>query len=300
MADIIGFYDCTFGKARMWVASASTTEGRSLVTHEPAAGDNYGHQDHGAKELTARLSLLFDRMVGETMSPVDRLQLLRSEIDGKPRIFRHPILGSFSARISEFSHEIDERSIISATCMVHQQTDETPAVTGAGAGGSLPAGQGAVAASAAAAKASLAAIGVDSTITDEAAATVDAWTAGSETAGPRQIAAESKSLTQRIYAKAAELEQYIEKWGGYRGLILMAEDVAAAAEAATEDSVASMVMRLNTTVAARALISSVYPADEFDERYGQFTRLNDIDNPSNLAPGVLYLMPRPSGKPRTS
>lgn len=286
-------YEAAFGGVRLWISSIDTSGvGRTLVVHEPTAGPDFGLQDRGPELLVSRCSLLFDDMLGEGISPKERFEQFMSQVDDKPRVFRHPLHGSYVARVSEISHTIQPSDNIAVECTMTKETTAA-AVSDAGPGGTLSSGQGAVSASSAAARAEYSKIGVDTAVIDETEATVDSWSAGTEPLNPRDVVTKTSSLSERLGQVAESLEDDLEKWTSFQATMLLIEDLRSASESSIADTAATFAMQLGTPIAARALLATVYGASESEERYEQFVRLNGITNPLSLAQGVRYLMPQP-------
>lgn len=293
------FYEASFGGVRLWISNIQTSgAGRGLVVHEPSAGPAFGLSDRGPDLLVSRCSLLFDDMLGEGVSAAERFREFKGQIDDKPRVFRHPLQGSFVARISELTYTIDPTGI-SAECTITQDTS-FPAVSESGPGGALATGQGAVAASAAAARAQYKEIGLDTSVIDETEATVDGWNATATPVNPKDVVSKTSSLSTRLTDVASSLEDDLEAWSSFTATMLLVEDLRAASEASIADTASTFAMQLGTPIAARALVASIYGADEAEARYEQFLRLNTISNPLSLAQGVRYLMPQPSPRERNA
>lgn len=294
MAD---FYQGSYGAVRLWMSQIQTAEGRNLMIFEPTSGNEFPVEDLGENQRAVQVDLLFDWMGGDQMSPIDRLQALRAEIDDKPRVFRHPLLGSYVARFGAFDHTVDEDSTITGhATVVREQRDAAVDSTGSS---SVFASSQSVSVSATKARDQLTELRMDTSAIDEAEATVESW-AEADDPDPRQMRAEAGSVRERLGAVASSLETDLDAYSSWAAVMQLAEDVSSAYEAATSDTAETFVMRLGEPVAARALLASVYGADEADQRYEQFIRLNDVDNPLRLVRNAEYLMPPKTPKGRTS
>jgi hypothetical protein len=293
------FYEASYGGVRLWISQIQTDEGRSLIEHTPATGDEFALQDRGANNKIANVSLIFEaKMRGDKLTAIERLNLLRAEIDDKPRMFRHPILGSYLARAGNFKHSAAAGISITGEMTIYPETnaDTLPQGESFGIFGS---GVGSIAASAPAAKTALDQVGFDSSIIDETEKTVESWTNG-ETVNTKQITEQSDSLKSRLREVASSLENDIELWESYTAVVQLIDDLSSTGDELTASSAASFAMRLGEPVAARALLASVYGADEAESKYDSFLAMNDVDNPLMLGANIPYLMPPKSPKERSA
>ena len=284
------FYKSSFGDLRLWLSKISTDRSRTQVVHELSSGDEHVVQDRGRGPVRARCTVMFARMKDDDMEPLDRLHALQAIVDDKPRVFSHPSSGSYLARIGPFTEEIDEFGVISAEIEVIQVAP-IEAVAPAGAG-SIPAtGAGAVDAAVAAFRAELADIELESTTPDEVAAAVDRWTSG-DAVNTRDVLTQVGSLTSTLGTQADAFDADLELWSAYKATVLLAEAVRAAADSATADTAQTFTMLIAAPVALRAVLASVYSAEETDARYDQALALNDIASPAWLEPGTQLVLPQ--------
>jgi hypothetical protein len=290
-------YESSFGDLRIFASRISTSSGRSQVVHELAAGDEYVVDDRGRARIVARCSVLFDFMVGDELSPLERLRALKALVDDKPRFFRHPVEGTFLARVGPFDYELEEGGTITAD-VEFSAVSEVEAVSPAGAGGIPSSGEGAVSAAAEALAIELEEVGIESTLPADAIAAVDGW-ASSDDLNPRDVLAQTGSLTSSLGELAEDLETGLATWSALKATILLAEAVRSAAEAQTAETAQTFVLRLGSAVAARALIADVYGGENFDRFYDAFLRLNDVANPSTLDAGTELQMPALSPQSRS-
>lgn len=295
MAD---FYRSSFGDLPLWISRIYTDKSRSQVIHELSAGDDYVVQDRGQAPLKSRVTILFDWMNGDDLAPLDRLRKFTALVDDKPRMFTHPVEGTFLARVGAWNYDVDASGVISGEAELIRVGD-VAAVSPAGAGGIPAAGDGAVAAAADALDLELEGIGQPSVLPQQAAAAVDGW-AAQGTPNPRDVLTQTGSLTQRLGDQAAGFESDLNDWAAFKATLLLAESVRAAAESATADTASTFVVKIGSTIALRALIASIYGADEADRRYEQAMQLNDIANPAWIEPGTELVLPQSPPPPRTA
>ena len=299
MADAV-WYKSSFGELRLWLSRISTDRSRDLVVHSPSAGPDHVVQDRGPSVVRTRCTVLFARMAGEDLDPLEQCRRLQAIVDDRPRIFSHPSSGSYLARIGPFTEDIDEFGVITAEIEV-VQVAPVEAVSPAGAG-SIPAtGAGAATAAADALTAELDDVGVTSSLPDDVTAAVDGWTsADTDTVNTRQVLAELGSLTSQLGELADTLEADLGLWAAFKATILLAEAARAAADAATSDTAQTFVVLISAPIALRALLAAIYPADEVDDRYAQAMALNDILSPAWLEPGTELLLPQLAAAARSA
>lgn len=151
--------ECRWGKLRLFVSKINTDGGRTLVVHNPSAGDRHTVQNRGLKERRVRCELQFDDFPGQPSPAEAALALKAAHESGQAQIFQHPLEGRFLASIGEFHSTIDENSIISAECEFVREGDDE-AVTPVGTGSSAAAGVVSVSAAAEAMDTQLASLGL--------------------------------------------------------------------------------------------------------------------------------------------
>jgi hypothetical protein len=292
------WYKSSFGELRLWLSRISTDRSRDLVVHSPSAGPDHVVQDRGPNVVRTRCTVLFARMAGDDLDPLERCRRLQAIVDDRPRIFSHPTSGSYLARIGPFTEEVDETGVITAEIEV-VQVAPAEAVAPAGAG-SIPAtGAGAATAAADALTAELADVGITSSLPEDVTAAVDGWTSA-DTVNTRQVLAELGSLTSQLGDLADALEADLGLWPAFKATILLAEAARAAADAATSDTAQTFVVLISEPIALRALLAAIYPADEVDDRYVQAMALNDLLSPAWLEPGSELLLPQLAAAARSA
>jgi len=289
VADAV-WYRSSFGELRLWLSRISTDRSRTLVVHEASAGDDHVVEDRGRGPVRARCTVLFARMAGDDLDPLERCRRLQAIVDDRPRIFSHPTSGSYLARIGPFTEEVDDLGVITAEIEV-VQVKPAEAVAPAGAGSIPVTGAGAVSAAADALTTELADVGMTSALPGDATAAVDGWTA-TDTVNTRQVLTELGSLTSQLGDQADAMEGDLGLWAAFKATILLAEAVRAAADAATSDTAQTFVVLISAPIALRALLAAIYPAEEVDDRYLQAMSLNDIASPAWLEPGSELLLPQ--------
>ncbi len=293
MADL---YASNFGGLRLWLSRITTTASRTQVRHELSDGDDHIVEDRGRDLVVARCSVLFDWMVGDSIAPLDRLYQLKALVDDKPRLFSHPVEGDFLARVGPFDYTIESNGTISAE-LEFVAVGEVKAIAPAGAGSIAASGSGAVSAAAEAVALELAELEMTSDAPAAAATAVDGWAASTDL-NPRDVYAQTGSLTASLAELADTLETDLGMWSAYKAVVILREAVRAAAETFTADVSRTFTVRIGTPIALNALLATIYGADEVDFRRGQALKLNDIPNPASLDPGLELLLPaaRPAAR----
>lgn len=292
------FYRSSFGGVDVWISQIQTDKSRRQVVHDLSDGDGAVIEDKGRKAVVSRVSLLFDWMIGDATAPLDRLRAFAELVDDKPRMFSHPIEGTFLARVSDFTHTFDSTSVLTGECTI-TQIEEPVAVTPAGPGGIPDTGVGAVGSTAAALTVELDELGISSTLPTDALAAVDGW-AAADGINPRDVLTQTGSLTSRLGELADSLQSDLDTWQAFKAVIALADAVRGAAESATADTAQTMTVRIGAPIALRTLVAMTYGADEADVRYTQVMQLNDVENPASLATGTELVMPQPNPRPRSA
>lgn len=291
------YYKSSFGDLRLWLSKVSTDRSRTLVVQELSSGDEHVVQDRGRGPVRARCTVLFAHMIEDDIQPLDRCRRLQAIVDDKPRIFSHPSSGSYLARIGPFTEEINSDGIITAEIEVIQVAP-IDAVSQAGAGTIPATGEGAVEAAADSLAAELEDVGLTSSLPEDAKAAVSSWNA-TDTVNTREVLTQVGSLTSELGDQANEFGGDIGLWSAFKATVLLAEAVRAAADSATAETAQTFVLKIASPVALRAVLASVYSAEEADFRYGQVMALNDIAAPAWLEPGTELLLPQLAAQARS-
>jgi hypothetical protein len=103
---IEAYFVASFGGVRLWCSRVATTNGRKLVIHDPARGDDHPLQDRGLEPRVTSCTLLFDEMDGEISTPRERFDRFAALVEeGEASGVSHPLRGSYLARVGRFDHE---------------------------------------------------------------------------------------------------------------------------------------------------------------------------------------------------
>src|SRR5687768_8464981 len=129
------FNDVIWGSVRLWCASITTSNGRNIVVHELAEGDDHPTQDRGLAVRRTTCELLFVEMPSEKTSALERLRAFLAQIeDGEELLFSHPIDDPYFARVEDFHYTLDDDGNVSDASCVFVKSGEAEAPSPAGAG----------------------------------------------------------------------------------------------------------------------------------------------------------------------
>lgn len=294
------YYDASYGGIDLLIARIQTDGGRDIAVQSPSRGDKHVLQDRGKRLSAATCEVLFVNQPG-LPDFLTRFDNFRQLIDaGGANVFSHPLIGSYLARASEFSHEAAEGAG-KVTCSVKFLAENEPTViVQNGAGVSTIAGLEAVTAAQYAASTALAASGFPSVpyLTDALNAATD-WAAGDSTLLDSntvfaQLASLSGELNQTI--NQLDLLSNLSNYQAYRALIGLGYQVQRAADAAT--STADNVFDLTVAIPRPliAICADVYGASAAVDRANDALSINRIERPG-LVPIGTYKFPSDGARP---
>lgn len=301
MADPSAFFACTWGRLRLWLASISTDNSRTLVVHELSRGDDHPTSDRGLRPRRTRCQLLFDDFPGERSTPTDLFRQLKAQVDsGLEYMFSHPIDGRYMARVSEFNYDIDENSVIRNVAIEFVASEPIESVSPSAAGTGLALGESNVTQAADDLDIALADVDRDTTLTGRAKASVESWSSG-DTVPTRQVLVEHAGISSDVQTliEDGELEDDIALFDAWVAAVMFGDAVRSAAIAATSEVAATYTLRITTPMPLLPLMARIYGGAEAEDRARQATELNDIRTPAWIEPGVLVL-PRKTVSTRTS
>lgn len=285
----------SWGRVRMFAAQINTEAGRTKVVHDLSSGDEHPVQDRGLRAVRTRVRILFDDFP-DAPAPVDAVLILQDAVNsGKSAVFTHPLLGSYLAGVGDFTHEIDESGVITAEAEFIAE-DSPLSVTPSSALSPGVDASTSVSQAADDLDAQLAAVGIETAITQDAREAADAWDANPDTPA-RTIANDTARISTGIaeLIEAQGLENDILLWPSFRAAIMFGEAVRSAAVSAASSTEAVFLMRVTTPTALLPLAARVYGGDGAVERARQIAELNDISTPGWLPPGDYVMPARPPG-----
>lgn len=144
MADVKPLFISSWGDIRLFVSSIRWQAGETQTVHNLAAGDVHPVQPRGSQIRTCTLDLMFDDFDGEAETGMAAFRRFAATTRER-RLFTHPVDGSYFARIGDFNPEVDQDSVVRATCEFIPDGDVVP-VAPAGAGTTATSGETAVSA----------------------------------------------------------------------------------------------------------------------------------------------------------
>jgi hypothetical protein len=302
MADPTAFFQCTWGRLKLWLAEISTDNSRDVVVHRLSRSKRRGDNptsDRGPREGRSRCKLLFDDFPGE-LTPTELFRRLKAQVDSEQEhMFQHPLDGRYMARVGEFSYVIDEDSNIRDVSIEFIASEPIDSISPAGAGTSSALSESNVSQAADDLDAELADVFLEATVADRARTAVESWSAA-ETVPTRQVLVESAGITDEvsILIEDGGLEDDIELFGSWRASVMLGDAVRSAAIAATSEVAATYTIRVVMPLPLLPLMARIYGGDEAEDRARQATELNDIRTPGWIEPGV-YTLPRKTLSART-
>lgn len=288
------FHDVTWGSVRLWCASMSTDNSRTIVVHELAEGDDHPTQDRGLAVRRVTCELLFVEMPSEATPPLERFLAFKRQVDdGEALVFQHPLGEAFYALVEDFRHDIDEDGNLSASVTFVKSADaEPPAALGAGTSSS--AGEAAVSARAEELDAELEAVGLSSDVGTDAVTRQEAWNEEADVP-TRDIIVDTAELSQRLGSLIEDegLEDDLALFPAYRATIMLGAAVRSAALAALAETPRLTAIRISTPISIYALARSLYGGAEVEDRVRQILSLNDIRTPAWIPEGSIVMVPVP-------
>jgi hypothetical protein len=292
MSQLPGFFEARFGGIKLWASEISWSAGRDVVTHKLTRGNMHPKQDRGRADRVARVSLQFDEMDGDDLSPRERLEALEAVIaDGEPQVFQHPLAGAYLARIGAFDPKVDASSIVTAEMEIFPE-EEPRAVTPVGFGTAAVSADGVVAAAAGNAETQLAAIGATSPVIDKARAADTAWQVGVNT---RTVLNDVAQLSSEVNEEIERLglETDMKKWQAFKAFIALSDSILSSARAVTSDVAQIFTMKISRSISLNVLLARIYGGADVETRRVQVLSLNDIRTPGWLTVGIELRLPTP-------
>lgn len=299
MADF-ALYSASWGGVRFWVQSLRFPGGRDLVVHSPSSGDAHVVQDRGPTLRKAQLSMVLADFPGTVGTPADRLrELLAMVADGRPRVFSHPVYGSYLASMGEFTSSIGDDSTPVVECEL-LPVEEIQALTAIGGGvDDLPNTAG-IDAAANALDAQLEEVGLSSAgATADARSCATAWEDG---ASARQVLVDVERITAAIGAELEDLglADDLALWPALRAYVELADAVTAGANATAGAAPVTFQLLLTETASLRPLMSAIYGAAEADARYEEAIAANDLRAPGRIPAGTTLTLAAVPPRPRSA
>ena len=282
----------SYGGIDILVSQLETTGGRDIVVQSPSRGDRHVLQDRGLKVKSTHCTVLFVDQPGKAHYLVRFDAFRTASEETEASVFSHPILGTFAARITEFSFSANEEQAVTVNCTIIAE-EEPQVVFRTAAGVSLGPGVAAVGAAAGVATATLAELGLtlEPDVAGAAVTTATAWDEAQDL-DAQQVLLETATLTNQIDDAIDELELTtdLERWPAYQAMILLRFQLSRAAEVAMSDAEHVFDLYVGEPRPLLAICAEVYGPDLAIERRGQIAKLNRVRNPGRVESGTTLKM----------
>lgn len=284
------YYTCSYGGVILDAITVSDDMGRELLSLAPSSGDGGQLLDRGPRLRRSRVRIHFVRR-DDADSPLRRRRDFAALADGQSRLFRHPVDGTWPAKIGDIQAERAKGiDTLDVTFMEDRDSDLAPQAPGPGA---LPrAGADTVRVQAARTDAALAAIGDSTHITAAAVDLAETW----QTAAPieaRQVYTDLAGVTATIDTEITRLgaSRDLQRFPAWVALQELASELARAATAATAETSSTFELVLGQPTSLLALCATTYGTTEAVQRYQQARALNRIDTPLSVPAGTRLILP---------
>jgi hypothetical protein len=288
------YFDSSFGDVPMLITSLRTERGRDIAVHSPANGDVHTLANQGKRLKRATADILFCDQPNQ--APYDeRYQAFVKLIeDGEPRIFSHPIDGSYVARGEMVDTEVDagERSIRVTAVFLHEQ-NEKPVIDPA-AGINPLAGVESVSVAADRTINVLDEFELESSVPGDIKAAVESWGEASNL-DSQEVFLGVASMTQQIDAEISRLAllEDLALWVPYREMVLLRYELVRAAEAFTSDASTLIEIFVEQPSPVMSLAAELYGAALAQQRRDDIVKINRIRTPARVPAGARLKVPAP-------
>ena len=284
------YYTCSYGGIVLDAITISDDMGRALLTLEPASGQGGKLLDRGQRLRRSRVRIRFVRR-DHADNPLHRRRALAALADGQSRLFRHPVDGTWPAKIGDIQAEREKGiDILDVTFLEDRDSNLAPQGPGPGA---LPrAGADTVRVQAARTDATLATLGERTHVTAAAVDLAETW----QTATPieaRQVYTDLAGVTAAIDTEITRLDAShdLARFPAWVALQELASELGRAGAAATAETAATFELVLGQPTNLLALCATTYGAADCIQRYQQARALNRIDTPLSVPAGTRLVLP---------
>ncbi len=258
----------------------------------PARGDRHTLQDRGKKLKSTSATILFVKQAGKAdyLVRFGQFQEL-AELEGAS-VFSHPLLGTYTARISEFNIRATDEQSVEVTCTILAE-EEPQVVFRTSAGVSVAAGVESVTSAAGAATAALTALGLADNSPGTSLEAATGWAnADVDTLDSQQVLLELATLSNRIDQAIADLEMTtnLERWPLYKAYILLRFQLGRAADAATSTAEHVFDFFVPTARPLLAICGEVYGPALAVDRAQKIAKMNRLRAPGRVPAGTTLKM----------
>jgi hypothetical protein len=281
-----------YGDLPLLITRHTDDDGRDWAVQSPARGDQHVLQERGRRLQRTSCEILFCDEPGAESYDVRFLRFLELTRDTRPRLFVHPVLGSYLAIAMDVQHTVEgtRRAVVVSCSFVAQEPPQ--AVFPVGAGVTAQAGPEQVGVLAAEANGHIEDLELESDAPDNALATVTAW-AELEDPDARAIALACASTAAEIdeAIETLELASSLERWELYRSLVNLRYSVVRAAAAVTSETAQVTEITLTAAEPLRSICARIFGAREAEERARQVAKLNGLRTPGLVPVGTVLKLP---------
>ena len=286
------WFTASFDDFPLRITSITTEDGRDIVVQTPSRGSKHFSQDRGQKVGRVQAEIVF---VDEANAADfrDRFDAFRKLIsDGEPKVFSHPIIGSYLARCEGGSHTADQRRMI--TFSVSFIPEDEPAVVSKALAGVAPlAGVQSLQVTSQEADYALASSGIASSAPGNTLARVTDWSdardAGELDSQDVIVGVESAVAEINQAIDDLELARRIERWDAYVALVNLAYAVRRVADQFTSTSDRMTPLTISDPEPLFSICARVYGAERAVGMADVVARRNRIRTPGLVPPGVLAM-----------
>lgn len=304
------FFQSAWGKVRLWLSNISTSDGRKQVVKEYTRGDLPDVQDRGKVPRRTRCSILFDMFPSDPIDPIDRLEMLIAEVADSattgPKLFAHPIYGTYLAAIEDFDHTIDDSGTIAATA-TFIATEDTGVIFTFATGISQEIDADALNNASDFLDSQLADFGLTTKLTSQARSLADQFQRAvnqandqidaqlAKTSGLRNTLVGVASISDQLWAEQDRLQVTANTamWPVFRAYVLLGEAVRSAAVASTPQVESLITVRVDGAMSLWSLLTKTYGARKAPARRGDVMALNSLKTPARIPSGTILVLPRP-------
>ena len=283
-----------FGGVAFDCVSTSDAVNQAVVQNEFPRKDGAHLQPMGAGPRRTRLACFFFERAPEGGDPtknyLERYEEFYSKVNSDEILeFVHPVFGSYRAKaVGDITTDANSDEADSLTVGVMFVEDSTtPSPFDFSAPQPVDSGISTVKVEAAKLDAALAAEGLSSTIPSESVEKVSGWRT-IEDISSRRVNLEMQSLTNKISKTSDEFElaSNIQRQPIWRSFQRLAGEIRRAAKLFQQSQPQIFVFAARKDSPLRVLVADIYGTLDFDQRYEEIMRLNDIDDPMLIPEGT--------------
>jgi hypothetical protein len=290
-------FTVTWGAFELDCLHTTEARGRSLVELVPVSGTGGLVLDAGPAPRKAQLTLCWVAR-SDTDDPLARRdELLAAIAEGVSRVFVHPLDGAvYQAKVGDYQERTDASSAVidEVEFLEDRETVFEPEQPGAGV--EPTAGAQSVGVAADNANAALAGLALESSEPEACRALAEAWRDRVNETGTvvdaRRVAAELAARTSALAQEITRLGLALAnaRFAAYLALVQLASALRLAAAGATQRTVLSTTLTVETPTSLLAFCASVGPANAL-ALYDGARALNRIDTPLRVPAGTTLRLP---------